>query len=369
MIDKHPAKPLNEHLVDLERERLNSLINSMADGVIALDEKGKVVVYNGAALNILDLNSTMKNVYLANTLALVDKNNQPVDVAELVRNTTKAIASRDYRIKYKDGSTINLYLSLAPVHLGYGKEGSRGHVLLLRDITNEKALEEERDDFISVISHELRTPIAIAEGSISNARFINEKSDDRAKSDDALKRAHQQIVFLSDMVNDLSTLSRAEGNKLKVDVEPINVHDLIGDLIQGYTSLADTKKLKLIGAADPTLELLHSSHLYVREILQNFITNSIKYTESGSVTIGAKPEHGGVMFSVTDTGIGISHADIKKIFDKFFRSNDERAQSSSGKGLGLYIALRLAKLLNAELEVESEINKGSTFTIFIPDLG
>ena len=353
---------------DLERERLNSLINSMADGVIAVDKKGTVVVYNGAALNIMDLNRSMIGSNLARLMKLVDKQNQAVDVQDMIRNTVTAQTSRDYRLLYEDGSGINLYLSIAPVHLGYGKQGSEGYVLLLRDITHEKALEEERDDFISVISHELRTPIAITEGIISNAQFVVEKNLDINNVKLALKKAHDQVLYLSDMVNDLSTLSRAEGNQLQLEIVPINVHDLVQDLSENYRSQAETKGLQLFAEIDPALELLHSGKLYVREMLQNFLTNSIKYTEKGSVTIGAKPQKNGVLFYVQDTGIGISQADREKIFDKFYRSNDDRAQRSGGKGLGLYVTLKLARLLHADIDVTSELNKGSRFSISLPNL-
>lgn len=353
---------------NLERERLNSLINSMADGVIAIDEKSQVVIYNGAALNILDMNSSMSGQPLSKIINLIDQNNQPVDLVELVRSTKTSYSSRDFRLKYPDQSFLNLYLSIAPVHLGYGQGGQRGHVLLIRDISHEKALEEERNDFIGVVSHELRTPIAIAEGSISNAVFVLEKVKDPAKVKEALNKAHEQVVFLSDMVNDLSTLSRAEGNKLQLNVEPINVAALVNDLVTGYRSQAEQKGLQLIAEVDPSLEVLYSGKLYVREIIQNFLTNSIKYTQEGSVTLGARPKDKGVEFFVMDTGIGISQADRERIFDKFFRSNDQRAQTNTGKGLGLYITMKLAKLLHAQIQVESELNKGSRFGIYIPNL-
>ncbi len=368
MIRKQLIARVTKSAADLERERLNSLINSMADGVVAIDQDGKVAMSNGAALNILDLNSSMHGQRLAKVMKLVDANNQPIDVSELIRSITTSTSSRDYLLTYADGSKINLYLSIAPVHLGYGKNGSRGHVLLMRDITREKSLEEERNDFISVISHELRTPIAIAEGSISNAQFIAEQKQDLAQVKQSLTKAHQQVMFLSDMVNDIATLSRAEGNSLKLEVAPINVPDMLHDLLLGYRSLAENKGLQLHDEIDPSLELLHSSHLYVREILQNFLTNSIKYTETGSITLGARPKAKGVLFYISDTGIGISKADKERIFDKYFRSNDNRAQQATGLGMGLYIIFKLTRLLHAELEVESELNKGSTFSIFVPNL-
>jgi len=352
----------------LEHERLTSLINSMADGVIAIDENASVVLYNGAALNILDLNSTMVGKSLSSVMKLVDKNKQPVDVSALIRVTKTATTNRDWRLVYEDGSMINLYLSIAPVHLGYGNDGERGYVVLLRDITREKSLEEERDEFISVVSHELRTPIAIAEGNVSNAQFIVEKNGNLAEIKTALKQAHDQITFLSGMINDLATLSRAERGKLNVEIENINVHELTEELVKAYQPEAAKKQLVINSQLDPKLELLKSSRLYVREILQNFITNALKYTQAGSVTLTAQQKVKGVEFRVIDTGIGISKSDQQKVFDKFFRSEDYRTRQSSGTGLGLYVTMKLARLLHAEIILESELNKGSTFIIFVPNL-
>ncbi len=352
----------------IEHERLTSLINSMADGVIAIDENAKVVLYNGAALNILDLNSSMTGKSLGDVLKLVDKNKQSVNVEDLIRVTKTATTNRDWRLQYEDGSMINLYLSIAPVHLGYGKNGERGYVVLLRDITREKSLEEERDEFISVVSHELRTPIAIAEGNVSNAQFIVEKKGGQPEVQTALKQTHDQITFLSGMINDLATLSRAERGALNVEIEAINVHELINELVHAYQPEAAKKQLEIKTELDPKLTLLKSSRLYVREILQNFVTNAIKYTEAGSVTLHAQQRVKGVEFKVIDTGIGISRSDQQKVFDKFFRSEDYRTRQNSGTGLGLYVTMKLARLLHAEIILESELNKGSVFTIFVPNL-
>ncbi len=353
---------------ELERERLTSLINSMADGVIAVDEKLRVVLYNGAALNILDVNSSVSGRSLQSVLKLLDKNNQEVDIVDTIKGTKTSTSSRDWRLVYPDESTCNLYISIAPVRLGYGHDGMRGYVLLLRDITREKSLEEERDEFISVVSHELRTPIAIAEGNIGNAEFIAEKTGDLKQIRDALKSAHEQVIFLSGMINDLATLSRAERGKLNVDIESINAHELVEELAGNYIPDAEKKGLSVKTSIDPHLELLQSSRLYVREILQNFITNAIKYTEKGHITIGAKQKKRGIEFFVSDTGIGISKVDREKVFDKFFRVDNSKTRAVTGTGLGLYVTMKLSHLIHAEVELESALNHGSTFTIFIPNL-
>lgn len=353
---------------NIEHERLTSLINSMADGVLALDESGAVVLYNGAALNILDINNITEGTPINRYLNVINKNDQPVDIRRIILNTKAPTSSREWRIAYEDKSTANVFVSIAPVRLGFGRAGMKGYVLLLRDITHEKSLEEERDEFISVVSHELRTPIAIAEGNISNAQLILKQTNNRQQISKALQETYDQIIFLSDMINDLSTLSRAERGKLNIEAADINVHELISELVENYQPQAKSKGLEIITKLDPHLTILRSSELYVREILQNFVTNALKYTEKGHITIAAQNHPDGTQFQIVDTGIGISKSDQAKIFDKFFRSEDYRTRQNNGTGLGLYVTLKLLRLLHGDVRLESRLNEGSTFIIFIPNV-
>ncbi len=128
------------------------------------------------------------------------------------------------------------------------------------------------------------------------------------------------------------------------------------------------KKIKFIKELSPEIRLLNTSELYLKEILQNFITNAIKYTYSGFISIGAKPYPDGIIFEVTDSGIGISKNDQKKVFDKFFRSEDYRTKQTMGTGLGLYVTKKLITLIGAEVQIESTLNHGSTFRLKVPNL-
>ena len=351
-----------------EHEQLITLINSLADAVIALDEDGAVIRFNAAALNILDTNSIATRTPIENVFKPIDKNGKPIDLRKFVLDTKFPQTNRDFKLKYSDNSLINLYISIAPVRLSYGAKGQKGFVMLLRDITREKSLEEERDEFISVTSHELRTPIAIAEGNISNAQLLASKNNMPESMISALASAHDQILFLADLINDLSTLSRAERGVLEVDVSPISVANLLDDLARSYQKQAEDKKLTLKTKIVGDVKELQSCQLYVREILQNFITNAIKYTDEGTILIKAQASEDGVKFSVKDSGIGISKADQDRVFDKFFRSEDFRTRQASGTGLGLYVTIKLARLINADIDLESELNMGSTFTVNFPDL-
>lgn len=352
----------------LDHSRLLALINSMSDGVLALDHNAKIILSNSAALDILDSNA-IDGRQVGEVLKMVDKTGKPVDIEADILRTKKPRINRDWRIDYDDGSSLNLFVSISPVLKGFGSNDQSGYVLLIRDITSEKSLEEEREEFISVASHELRNPIAIAEGSISNALMLFQKVGATNIILDTLNTAHQQIVLLSNMINDLSTLSRAERGRLSMIVEEFNADELVASLTHDNSPAVEKKGLTIFhDNSRQSAGTVSSSRMYVREILQNFITNSLKYTQSGTITIRANRRSDGVEFSVSDTGIGIAKSEQAKLFTKFFRSNDWRVKKVSGTGLGLYVTAKLAKLIGASLDVTSELNQGSTFSLFVPNI-
>lgn len=353
----------------LEHERIKTLINSMADAVIATDTEGKITLYNAAALNILDTNEALAGKSLHDVLNILNEERKSIDILTLSLQKNATINADNLYLRYSDGELISVRVFVSQVRLGFGSNQEEGFILTLRDITREKSLEEERDEFISVISHELRTPVTITEASISNAQYIADSSKDIESIKKSLKTAHGEALFLASMLNDLSTLSRAERGKLDLNPEEFSPRELLESLANDYRAEIEDKGLKLTTACPKDIpKTVVSNHLYVREILQNLITNAQKYTKEGSITLSVSNAQGGVTFSVKDTGIGISKTDQQKIFDKFFRSEDFRTRESSGTGLGLYITKKLAKIIGASFNIESQINAGSTFSVTIPDL-
>ncbi len=351
----------------LDHERLITLINSINDGVIAIDENRMIVLYNAAALNLLDLNIVLTGHPLNEILKLFDKDKNPIELDALINLIKVPTSTRDYLLHYEDHSVANLYLNIAPVHLNFKQVGQSGFVLVMRDITKEKSLEEERDEFISVVSHELRTPVTIAEGDISNAQYIIANNSDINQVKEIIDNAYKQIIFLSEIINDLSTLSRAERKTLKIDIAAIDPADIVNSLVEGHKPDAAKKGLEIHADIQSDIPKIHSSQLYIKEIIENFITNAIRYTQQGNIVVGVKHRTDGVEFWVNDTGIGISRVDLEKIFEKFYRVDDYRTRQTRGTGLGLYIAKKLAGLLGGQINVVSEINKGSTFSVIIPD--
>ena len=347
-----------------EHDRISTLINNIVNPVFSMNDQGIVQIYNAAALNLLDTNDQLEGKHINELLYLETIDHKPIDVISELSLSTAIRLRDDIIMPLDEEDYIRLEATFAPVQ-GGGSVKPDGYVLILRDITKAKSLEEERDEFISVVSHELRTPITIAEGSLSNAKLLFERDMPDDKIEAAIDESHKQVLFLARMVNDLSTLSRAERGVADTP-EDIDVTELVAQLQNEYTPQAQEKNLafniNVIGKPGK----VHASRLYLEELLQNLITNAIKYTIEGSVTLSVKRDNEKICFEVTDTGIGIGKSDQKKIFDRFYRTEDYRTRQTSGTGLGLYVSAKLAKKLGCKVNVTSRINHGSTFEFSIP---
>ena len=349
----------------LQVNRLNTLLNSISDAVMTLNRYGRVTSQNAAAQAFFDTNESLIGRDIDKLLELTDRVNKTVSVRGLI-DEIKSTKLRDDLSVGHGGDMRHLSLQMSRIRSTFDDSEEYGVVVIIRDITKQKTLEDEKDEFISVTSHELRTPIAIAEGSLSNLLVMEERHAEQGKLRAAAETAHQQVIFLARMINDLSTLSRAERGVGDL-IEAININDLLHDLYSRYTTEAEAKSLQLNLDVEANLPEIETSRLYLEEILQNFITNSIKYTKEGSVTLGAVVESDSrIKFSVTDTGIGITKSDLAHIFEKFYRSEDYRTRETSGTGLGLYVVQKLAAKLDTHIDVESRLNHGSTFSFIIP---
>jgi len=353
----------------LQRDRIMTIVNNLADAVLSTDRDGIIRVYNAASLNLLDTNRSLNGHRIDEILKLYDQNDKPLNLIANFKDA-KSVVVRDDLTVTIEGETLRLEVTYSPIRSGFSKskrsQNQDGYIIILRDVTKAKSLEEERDEFISVVSHELRTPITIAEGTISNVQVMMERPD---ISDTVLKEgintAHDQVIYLSKMVNDLSTLSRAERGVADAP-EPIDVRSLVNDLYSEYAPQAEKKNVHFNLDLTTRLGQVSASRLYLKELLQNFVTNALKYTKEGTITLHVTRKENKVTFEVQDSGIGISKSDQAKIFNKFYRSEDYRTRETGGTGLGLYVAAKLAKKLNTKIELTSRLNHGSSFSITLP---
>lgn len=348
---------------DVESERLRTLINAVADAIIYTDQHGKILLYNSATLNLIDTNVSLTGKNIDTILPLTTETGKAVPPTSLASTSRASRSDLIYSYDEISSDRINVDIVVSPMKANYGSRGN-GIIFILRDITKAKSLDEERDEFISVVSHELRTPVAVAEGTISNVQLMMERGMSGPKLQEAIDTAHKQILYLASMVNDLSTLSRAERG-VADDPEDIVVEDLLKEVYTEYEPQAKAKGLTLDLDAGPKLGVLFLSKLYLAEMIQNFVTNAIKYSQKGTITLTARRDGEYVSFAVKDTGIGISTSDQKRIFQKFYRSEDYRTRETSGTGLGLYVTKKLADKLNTTIEVTSRLNHGSTFSISV----
>lgn len=353
---------------DTQNEQLLAIFNTVSDAMLSVSSGGAIRLYNAALLSLIDTNQSLAGMAVDDVLRLYDQHNEQVSLFELLKKCTSHLERDDLVYRIGDDDDIRLLISASQVYGTYASSdsnGNRGYIVTLRDITRAKSLEEERDEFISVVSHELRTPVAISEGSLSNVQLFLERGASPEALIPSVKEAHEQIMLLSNMINDLSTLSRAErgvGDTLEV----IELLPLAEELYKKYQPAAAKKGLQLNLDAPGKPGAVQTSRLYLEEILQNFITNAIKYTPSGSVTLQIHRNDDLVTFAVSDTGIGISTGDTKHIFEKFYRSEDYRTRETNGTGLGLYVVHKLAHKLHIKIEIESQLNHGSTFSFVLP---
>ncbi len=348
-------------------ELLHSVINNIKYLIIYADPAGCIRLCNSAALDLLDTNRSPDGRQIDDVFSLVDDSGSVINFNELINGATHPIDRKDLRFIYKDGQKANLNIIILPVRANY-QNGTNlmGFIIMARDITKEKTLDDERDEFISVVSHELRTPVAIAEGALSNLQFILAHNGDATSFSTTLDAAHDQILYLGQMVNDLSTLSRAERG-VYMNSEPIDIKTFMNSLYGKYNKDSHEKGIKFTLDSN-VYGTINVSRMAIEEIMQNIITNAIKYTDSGGVVIGTRAckQRGYVEFFVRDSGIGISKPDIKHIFERFWRSEDYRTRQHSGTGLGLYVVARLAAKINTHIKVNSKLGQGSEFAFRLP---
>lgn len=346
-----------------EHSQMMTLVNSLTDAVLSTDAHGVITIYNAAMIGLLDTNATLHGHHISEIFQLQTLSGTPIDVFEELSKSPSIRTRDDLIMPLSDGDHLRLEATFAPI-LG-GSSSTDGYVLILRDVTKIKSLEQERDEFISVVSHELRTPVAIAEGALDNARLLAEKGYTQ-KVHEALVAAHDQVMFLAKMINDLGTLSRAERGAAD-ETETINLMELASTLHSEFAPRAAEKGLRFDLDVSAQIGVIKVSRLYLTELLQNFIINAIKYTPHGGVTLRMHRRNGVVQFAVIDTGIGIGKTDQKKIFQRFYRAEDYRTRETSGTGLGLYVAGKLAHKLGCTISVKSRLNHGSTFSFELAD--
>jgi PAS domain S-box-containing protein len=344
-------------------QRIQLMVNNMSEAMLATDRNGRIIEYNAATLNLIDTNANLHGKYINEVFDLHNDSDETVDVVAQARQENRVLFRDDIFHRYARGDSARLSITANPLLVNYGDKQVNGFTFIISDITKRMSLEEQRDEFISVVSHELRTPVAVTEGNIEIAKMLYKKNRDDPTLTEVLNSAHSQIKYLSELVNDLVVLSMSEQDSSSVKIETFSPIKLGEELIEMFKESAQDKNLALTLEANEDMRTIESSRIFIGEILKHFLTNAIKYTGDGYVGLQIKQENFHTVFSVKDTGRGISKSDQKHIFEKFYRAEEFHTRETGGTGLGLHVSQQLAKKINADITFTSKLGDGSMFNL------
>ena len=338
--------------VETEREKLAAVQSKMTDGVMIVDAEGRVQLINPAAETMFNISS---ETACGKSLIETTAHYLPV---ELWQRCAKTGESQEAQFDTRDRS---LTLQTTAVPLASILKGST--LLLFHDITRQRQTDIMRRDFISNVSHELRTPLAAV-------KTLTETLKDGALEDPPiahrfLDKIETEVDAMSLLVAELLELARIESGRVPVELQPVRPVDIVQPVAERLQLQAERSGITLSVDCPPNLPAVMADAGRLQQVLVNLLHNAVKFTApGGSISVGAAAQEGFVRFAVTDTGQGIAPEDLPRIFERFYKT--DKSRSTSGTGLGLAIARHLVEVHGGRIWVESELDKGSTFTFTIP---
>lgn len=339
--------------------KLKAILTSVVDGLIALDNNFNLILFNPAAEKILGIDG--QKIMGKNIFNIFSKDKAHKTFEELTSNET--IWEKEMEIYSPEYRVLNVYAN--PILLKNDPTRKLGMVYLFQDVTKVKKLERIREDFVANVSHELKTPLTSIKGFIETLK--DGAIEDKNVSYKFLNIIDVEVDRLNCLVNDLLLLSEIENENISTVYEYFNVEEVIDDLFQVLDKIAKEKNIVLEKEIEENIPQFYGSYNYFRQMLMNLIDNGIKYTpNNGKVKVSLFKKGGKLVIKVKDTGIGIDKKHQSRLFERFYRADKARSRQVGGTGLGLAIVKHIVLMFNGTIDLQSEPNKGSTFTIEIP---
>ncbi|MDY6863512.1 MAG: ATP-binding protein, partial [Thermodesulfobacteriota bacterium] len=342
-----------------EKSRMRTIIYCMADGVLVINLKGEMVLYNPAASRILGIaNDPATGKNLRELIA----NRAVVELLESQLTSINSNLTSFYKeVILPDKAVIRVHI--APVKGDSGEP--LGLVTVFQDISQLKALEQMKSDFVAMVCHQLRSPLSTIGQQLT---AILSQVVEKEKEKEMLMRAKERIKDLISLINNLLDISKIEAGLVIQHKESLEISEIIKKVIDLIRPLAEKKNISLEVFIDPKLPSIDGDRNCIEEVFVNLLSNAMNYTpERGRVIMEAKKEGECLRINVADTGIGISKEDIPKIFDKFYRIRTDQTKKIGGTGLGLPIVKGIIDAHLGSIHVESEPGKGTVFTVFLPE--
>jgi two-component system phosphate regulon sensor histidine kinase PhoR len=335
----------------MERATLDTVMQKMTDGVIIVDEEGRVQLVNAAAIKMF---SIAKESIQGLPLIEVVRHHQPVEMWQKCLSTGKL-----QRVDFEVGQRLSLQGIATP--LGPAISGST--LLLFQDLTRQRQTEAMRRDFISNVSHELRTPLAALKALTETLQ--GGALEDPPAAHRFLEQMETEVDSLSLMVSELLELSRIESGRVPLNLAATAPQEIVYLAVERLRLQAERANLSLTVACPDDLPEVQADAVRIQQVLVNLLHNAIKFTSTGGqVAVNVIRQGNEVRFGVSDTGIGIAGEDQPRIFERFYKA--DRSRASSGTGLGLAIARHLVEAHGGRIWVESKVGEGSSFYFTIP---
>jgi two-component system phosphate regulon sensor histidine kinase PhoR len=334
--------------------KLNAILTSMEDGVLAVDTNYKVILANRRMAEMINENvSSLMGKDLAEAI-------QSYHLVEVVSDTLQTSKAIDTEVRLDPSSQRVLAVTSSPLEDEAGR--TIGVVIVLRDVTELRRLESMRREFVANVSHELRTPLTSIKGFVET--ILNGKINDAALVERFLTIVNGETDRMVSLINDLLDLTQIESRRKRLVFEEVNIKEIFDDTITILSSKAEEREIVVENQLDDLIVL--GDPKLLRQVSINLVDNAIKYNKNGGrVWIDAVVNEGIAQISVKDTGFGIPSEHLERIFERFYRVDKGRSRQMGGTGLGLSIVKHIVERHKGRIWVENEYEQGTkiTFTL------
>ncbi len=346
-------------------EKINRFIDYLNEGLIATDNSGKVSLVNQKAIKILGKKRAPQSLMGQNadnlfTVSL--ESGEKYSVFGQVLKLRATIEREDLRLMNNKVSRV-ISISASAVKDTNGE--AIGAICLFNDITEKYELDKQREEFNAITSHELRTPLSVIDGYLFN--LMNNKSLIYDKQTEYyIKEVSESITSLMRLTNDILTVAKAENSQLTVALGKVDPVKIAKQVIKSLTEEPSYKKRRIDFVPPKRPIAITCDEQKLTEIITNLLDNALKFSGKKPVSLSLEEKRDYLAIAVSDQGSGISAEDQKRIFSKFYRSEDWRTRKTGGTGLGLYIVHTYLEALGGKIKIVSAPGKGSTFTVILP---
>ena len=350
-----------------DASRRLAILESITDGVVVTDIEGKIVSVNQSAQKLLGVpgqeavGQDVRSIY----------RNFPADATDRVVEAVSRLTAADATTPLPSQAEVLLEQSKQAISARFApildeECECQGVVTVLRDITREREVAQAKSDFVSIVAHELRTPMTSIKGyaDLMLSGAAGPVSDTQMQF---LVVIRSNVERLAALVNDLLDISRIEAGRVKFDIRPLHLDEAAHEVIASLQGEITSRNLELELDIPSHLPLVQGDRNRIVQVLTNLISNAYKYTPPGGhITLALHQTNGELQVDVSDTGIGIAPNDLDRVFERFYRADHEVVRGQAGTGLGLAIAKSIVEMHSGRIWVRSQLGKGSTFSFSLP---